>query len=220
MMKTPQSQLCLISKTKHGPCAWNSWNLTLLGDLGDSIESLSPSERDYENVIPPHLLRWQQPTPQQTQKADTGVPTPTRFTDHTDCCCRRASIVPLYILVFVSLLIASAAFLLAFLKFIPQCPGGFQKYQTKCFYISTHKHTWAEARRDCSRRSAPLATAEAIKEVNLNLENNSEYWVDNPEGEQNKVTDRQWSTGFLDVDVDSPKVIERERDLIFLLPVQ
>nr|XP_034960692.1 uncharacterized protein LOC118079964 isoform X3 [Zootoca vivipara]XP_034960693.1 uncharacterized protein LOC118079964 isoform X3 [Zootoca vivipara] len=191
MMKTPQSQLCLISKTKHGPCAWNSWNLTLLGDLGDSIESLSPSERDYENVIPPHLLRWQQPTPQQTQKADTGVPTPTRFTDHTDCCCRRASIVPLYILVFVSLLIASAAFLLAFLKFIPQCPGGFQKYQTKCFYISTHKHTWAEARRDCSRRSAPLATAEAIKEVNLNLENNSEYWVDNPEGEQNKVTDSE-----------------------------
>ncbi|XP_034960694.2 neurocan core protein-like [Zootoca vivipara] len=160
----------------------------------DSIESLSPSERDYENVIPPHLLRWQQPTPQQTQKADTGVPTPTRFTDHTDCCCRRASVVPLYILVFVSLLIASAAFVLAFLKFIPQCPGGFQKYQTKCFYISIHKHTWAEARRDCSRRSAPLATAEAIKEVNLNLENNSEYWVDNPEGEQNKVTDRSQKT--------------------------
>ncbi|XP_032995553.1 C-type lectin domain family 4 member D-like isoform X2 [Lacerta agilis] len=159
----------------------------------DSIESLASSERDYENVIPPHLLRWQQPTAQQTQKADTGVSTPTRFTDHTYCCFRRA-IVTLYILVFVSLLIASAAFVLAFLKFIPQCPGGFQKYQTKCFYISIHKHTWAEAWRNCSRRSAPLATAEAIKEVNLNLGNISKYWVDNPEGEQNKVTGRSRKT--------------------------
>ncbi|XP_066471410.1 C-type lectin domain family 2 member G-like isoform X2 [Tiliqua scincoides] len=73
------------------------------------------AEQDYENVIAPHLLRCPQPVPQPKVEAKPDVSSPT-LTGQTGCCCRRASIIVLYVLVCATLLIATAALVLAIWK--------------------------------------------------------------------------------------------------------
>ncbi|KAH0629607.1 hypothetical protein JD844_011816 [Phrynosoma platyrhinos] len=144
--------------------------------LGSEV-SLANSERDYENVIPPRLLRWQQ-VPEQTRAVRPDISIPTTFTDDTRCSSRKIPIGLLYILACTALLIAISAFVLAILKFIPRCPEGWPKFQTKCYYFSSRQHTWEEAQSICFTLGAHLVVVHdnATKKF-LNHQQNSSYWL-------------------------------------------
>ncbi|XP_042307126.1 C-type lectin domain family 2 member F-like isoform X2 [Sceloporus undulatus] len=140
--------------------------------------SLANSERDYENVIPPHLLRWPQQIPEQTRTARPDVSILTTFTDNTRCSSRKIPIGFLYILACAALLIAISAFVLAFLKFIPRCPEGWPKFQTTCYYFSSNQHTWEEAQSVCFTLGAHLVVVhDNATEKFLNHQQNSSYWL-------------------------------------------
>ncbi|XP_066471409.1 C-type lectin domain family 2 member B-like isoform X1 [Tiliqua scincoides] len=137
------------------------------------------AEQDYENVIAPHLLRCPQPVPQPKVEAKPDVSSPT-LTGQTGCCCRRASIIVLYVLVCATLLIATAALVLAIWKFIPQCQDGWQKFQTKCYFFSTKAGSWTLANNICDSLGAQLVvTTQSNTEEQdfLVREEQFNYWI-------------------------------------------
>ncbi|XP_063152562.1 C-type lectin domain family 4 member E-like [Candoia aspera] len=86
----------------------------------------------------------------------------------------------LYFLVCVSLLMATAAILLAFLKFFPQCPEGWLKFQTHCYYFSAAQLPWEKAVSSCQSLSAHLVMIDkndTDKQNFLDHQKNSSYWI-------------------------------------------
>ncbi|XP_008102430.1 killer cell lectin-like receptor subfamily G member 1 [Anolis carolinensis] len=137
--------------------------------------SIANSERDYENVIPSSFLKWQQQVPEQTMKARPDVLRPTTHTDNTK---RYSWIGLLSILMCAFLLIAISAFVLAFLKFIPRCPDHWQKFQTKCYYFSSHQQTWPDADNICLNLAGHLVVVHdnATRKF-LDHQQKSSYWL-------------------------------------------
>nr|XP_060620384.1 killer cell lectin-like receptor subfamily G member 1 [Anolis sagrei ordinatus] len=137
--------------------------------------SIADSERDYENVIPSSFLRWQQQVPEQAMKAKPDVLKPTTHTDNTR---QYKRIGLLSILLCAFLLIAIPAFVLATLKYIPRCPGDWQKFQTKCYYFSSHQQTWQDAQSICVNLAGHLVVVHdnATRKF-LNHQQKSSYWL-------------------------------------------
>ncbi|KAK9406750.1 C-type lectin domain family 4 member G-like [Crotalus adamanteus] len=114
--------------------------------------NLDNSERNYQNVVPPNRTR--------AMKSKSGASSFVHIANHTGCISSRASKIVLYILVCVSLLMATAAFLVAFLKFIPQCPKGWLKFQANCYYFSTDQQPWEKAMSNCQSLKAHLVVVD------------------------------------------------------------
>ncbi|KAM6467775.1 C-type lectin domain family 2 member L-like [Liasis olivaceus] len=143
--------------------------------MGDQMKvfrsNLDDSEGDYENVIPRNRTA--------AMKVKSGVPSPVLIDSHTGCLSSRASMIILYISVCVSLLMATAAFLLACLKLIPQCPEGWLKFQANCYYFSADQHPWEKAMSICQSLNAHLVVIEndTDKQNFLDHQKNSSYWI-------------------------------------------
>ncbi|XP_058028593.1 C-type lectin domain family 4 member M isoform X2 [Ahaetulla prasina] len=135
--------------------------------------NLDDSERNYQNVITPNRTR--------AMKAKSGVPSFVRIASHKGCICSRTSKIILYILVCVSLLMATAAFLLAFLKFLPQCPKGWLKFQTNCYYFSADQQPWEKAMSNCQSLKAHLVVVDDKNDIDkqefLDHLKNTSYWI-------------------------------------------
>ncbi|XP_032067750.1 perlucin-like protein [Thamnophis elegans] len=132
--------------------------------------NLDDSERNYQNVVRPNRTR--------AMKAKSEVPS--RIASHRGCISSRTSQIILYILVCVSLLIASAALLLAFLKFFPPCPKGWLKFQTNCYYFSTDQQPWEKAMKKCQILKAHLVVIDDKNDTDKQefLDNlNTSYWI-------------------------------------------
>ncbi|XP_026532807.1 C-type lectin domain family 2 member L-like isoform X1 [Notechis scutatus] len=134
--------------------------------------NLDDPERNYQNVLRPNRKK--------AMKAKSGVPS-FGITSHTGCISSRASKIILYILVCVSLLMATAAFLLACLKFIPQCPKGWLKFQTNCYYFSADQQPWEMAMSSCQSLKAHLVVIDGKNDTDkqefLDRLKNSSYWI-------------------------------------------
>uniref|UniRef100_A0A2D4NGS1 C-type lectin domain-containing protein n=1 Tax=Micrurus spixii TaxID=129469 RepID=A0A2D4NGS1_9SAUR len=134
--------------------------------------NLDDPERNYQNVLPPNRTK--------AMKAKSGVPS-FGNASHMGCISSRASKIVLYILVCVSLLMATAAFLLACLKFIPQCPKGWLKFKTNCYHFSADQQTWEMAMSNCQSLKAHLIVIDDKNDTDeqefLDRLKNSSYWI-------------------------------------------
>ncbi|XP_044309966.1 uncharacterized protein LOC123035628 isoform X2 [Varanus komodoensis] len=127
-----------------------------MAHLRPASEGFENSDRDYENVLPPRVLRLQQLGTKPAREAKPDVPSSITLTDNTRGRSWKTPIVILYLLVCVSLLIATTAFVLSFLKFFPRCPYGWQTFQAKCYHFSMNNVTWMEAKWACQSLGAHL----------------------------------------------------------------
>ncbi|KAG8128867.1 hypothetical protein E2320_015683 [Naja naja] len=144
--------------------------------------NLDDPERNYQNVLPPNRIK--------AMKAKSGVPS-FGIARHIGCISSRASKIILYILVCVSLLMATAAFLLACLKCMFSistasssdvlCPKGWLKFQTNCYYFSADQQPWEMAMSSCQSLKAHLVVIDdkndTDKQEFLDHLIHSSYWI-------------------------------------------
>ncbi|XP_070595713.1 C-type lectin domain family 2 member B-like isoform X2 [Erythrolamprus reginae] len=134
---------------------------------------LDDPESNYQNVVPLKRTR--------ARKAKSGALPCVGNACHKACFSSRTSKIVLYILVCVSLLIATVAFLLSVLKYLPQCPKGWQKFQTNCYYFSADQQPWEIAMSNCQSLTAHLVVLDnknnTDKQEFLDSVKKSSYWI-------------------------------------------
>ncbi|XP_067400746.1 perlucin-like isoform X1 [Emydura macquarii macquarii] len=151
----------------------------------DSMDSFDDDyQRDYENVDPSQAPPQHQVQPQWQEKAKPVVFT-SKAAEHG-----RKSLVILYVLMGASLLVSTAALVLILLKWLPYCPQGWEEFQRNCYFFSSDKESWEQARISCNEHTAELAVISNQWEQTFLAGgiNSTHHWI----GLSNEGTEGSW----------------------------
>nr|XP_034963869.1 C-type lectin domain family 2 member B-like [Zootoca vivipara] len=92
----------------------------------------------------------------------------------------RITFVIIYLLTIFSLIMANAAFVIAFLRCFPICAFNWHEFQDKCYYYSRKQVPWEKARSTCQDLSADLVIIGSEKEQDFlvyNMKEKTSQWI-------------------------------------------